>query len=138
MKRDNTVAAFNGNEFLDIVARLSIVGAVPNIMVASCLRPFVGDGSANGDVNVIECVAAVGYLDELLVVATFGVGNAMESVGAASRSADFNFGIATGVVWLAVLVDIIGLLQEVVVWSADGAIRGGEDSGFVEAESGNA
>ena len=58
MERDDTVAAFDGDEILDVIARFGVVGAVPDKMVASLLRPFVGNGSANADRYVVERVAA--------------------------------------------------------------------------------
>ena len=86
---------------------------------------------------MVERVAAIRELDELLVVAAFGVGDAMEGIGIAACTVNIDFQIATGVVWLAFWGDVIGLLQEVVVGSPHGAIRRSEDCGFVEAISGN-
>ena len=86
---------------------------------------------------MVERVAAIRELDELLVVAAFGVGDAMEGIGIAACTVNTDFQIAAGVVWLAFWGDVIGLLQEVVVRPADGAIRRSEDCGLVEAISGN-
>ena len=95
------------------------------------------DSVAEVDMHGHQRVAARRILNEVFVVAAFGVGDAVEDVGFAAFAVVFRFHIATGVVRLALRRDVISLLQEVVVGSADGAVGGSEDGGCVETEGWN-
>ena len=67
---------------------------------------------------MIERVAAFLGLNELIVVTTLSVGDAVEGIVDASSSADVDFVVAVRVVWLSIRGDVARLLQEVVVRSA--------------------
>ena len=95
-----------------------------------------GDGLSQFDFDEVECVAAVGRFDELLVVTTLGVFYPIESEGRAVASLDADFCRKTRVVGFALGCDVISLLQEVVVRPTNGAVRSCKYGGLVEAEGG--
>ena len=80
MQCDDAVAAFGRDQFLYIVARLSVGDAVPSVSVAGFNRPLMCECPDDSEMQRDNTVAALQRGQVLRVVAALGVGGAFPGV----------------------------------------------------------